>query len=69
MIEKLANGIGLKSNSEKRKDEVVKAFDKLDTNGNVIEITEREKREKQIAQDYLKETTAKNADVMVVAPT
>ncbi len=69
VIEKLANGIGLKSNSEKRKDEVVKAFDKLDTNGNVIEITEREKREKQIAQDYLKETTAKNADVMVVAPT
>lgn len=69
VIEKLANGIGLKGNSEKRKDEVVKAFDKLDTNGNVIEINDRQERQKQLAQDYLKETTAKNADVMVVAPT
>ena len=69
VIEKLAKGIGLKNKPEQRKNEVEQAFDQLDKNGNVIEESNHEQRQKLLAEDYLKEIQKKDNTVLVVAPT
>ncbi|GGG37342.1 conjugative relaxase [Dokdonia pacifica] len=69
VIEKLARSIGIKKNADKRQSEVVKAYDQLDNNGNIIEVSERDKRQQLIATEYAKATLEKDNDTLVVAPT
>lgn len=69
IIAQLAKGIGIKNKPDKRQSEVVKAYDKLDKNGNVVEVNERDKRQELIAQEYAKSTLEKDNDVLVIAPT
>jgi len=69
VITKLAKGIGIKQNPDKRQSEVVQAYDQLDKNGNIVEVNERDKRQELIAKEYLKATNEKDNSVLIVAPT
>ena len=69
IITKLAKGIGIKRNPDKRQNEVVKAYDQLDKAGNIVEVNEKDKRQALIAEEYLKARQEKDTDVLVVAPT
>ncbi|PTX58575.1 conjugative relaxase-like TrwC/TraI family protein [Kordia periserrulae] len=69
IIAQLAKGIGFKNKPDKRQKEVVKAYDQLDKNGNIIEVSEREKRQELIAQQYANALNEVSHDVLVIAPT
>ncbi len=77
VVASLAAGVGVKKDQDKRAEQVTKAFDKLDKQGAVIEITDPEQRQKALASDYVKEysdnllgkrKSDKNS-VLVVSPT
>lgn len=69
IITNIAKTIGYKDNPAKHKEEMTKVFERLDKNGNIVEVSDREKRHDLLAEDYLKSTIQNSDDAIVVSPT
>lgn len=69
VISELAAGIGLKGDQDKRKDKVSAAFEKLDKTGQVIEIDDRQERQRRFANDYVEAVETTRDNVLAIAPT
>ncbi len=69
VISNLAKGIGFSKDLDKRKTQVIKAFDKLNKDGCIFEITDKDERNNTVAKAYIKATERSLSDCIIVSPT
>lgn len=68
-VEMLSSSLENQDDPIARKEDVAKAFDRLDEQGSIIEVEDRDERHKALAEDYLKSSEKSAKDVLLVSPT
>lgn len=69
VVSDVANAIGTQNDPDSRQEKMLHAFDHMNEAGNVVEITERDKRHERIAKDFCRIRQQEEQSVMVVSPT
>ncbi|MEQ9006910.1 MAG: AAA family ATPase, partial [Ekhidna sp.] len=68
-VEMLSSSLENQDDPIARKEDVAKAFDRLDEQGSIIEVEDRDARHEALAEDYLKSSEKSVKDVLLVSPT